>query len=117
MTSLSTPPQPTNEDEAALWFAIRRRGVMSLEERAAFDSWQREPANAAAMTELEHAWAMLQLAQGHIGPKPAPAHPVSTPRVAASALLAVVCAASIAIGVISYSGNHDFWTSLDWVDR
>jgi hypothetical protein len=35
-------------------------------------------------------------------------------RIARSALLAVMCAVSIGIGVISYSGNHEFWTTLDW---
>jgi ferric-dicitrate binding protein FerR (iron transport regulator) len=107
----------TPTDEAALWFAKRRRGVMTLEERAALQAWQREPANAAAMAELETTWEMLQVAQGHIGPQPAPVLAMRGPRIARSALLAVMCAVTIGAGVISYSGNRDFWTSLDWVDR
>jgi ferric-dicitrate binding protein FerR (iron transport regulator) len=104
------------EEEAALWFAKRRRGVMTLEERAAFETWRRERPNAAAMAELESVWGALQMAQGHIGPT-SPAHAARAPRIARSAVLAVMCAASIAIAVISYSGHRDFWTSLDWVDR
>lgn len=105
------------EEEAALWFAKRRRGVMTLEERAALQAWQKEPVNAAAMAELEMTWEVLQVAQGHIGPEPAETHAMRGPRIARSALLAVMCAVTIGVGVISYSGNHDFWTSLDWIDR
>jgi transmembrane sensor len=114
-TSMHVPS--TIEEKAALWFARRRRGVMSLEERAAFESWRRDPANAAAMAEQERVWQALHIAQGHIAPASTSAHPVSRARVARPALLAVMCAASIAIGVISFSGNHDFWTNLDWVER
>ncbi|HEX3486958.1 MAG TPA: DUF4880 domain-containing protein [Micropepsaceae bacterium] len=108
---------PVSTEEAAAWFAKRRRGVMTLEERAALDAWQREPANATAMAELEQVWAALQIAKDHVGGKAEPANQVRAPKIAASALLAFVCAVSIGIGVISYSGNHEFWTSLDWVDR
>jgi ferric-dicitrate binding protein FerR (iron transport regulator) len=105
------------DEEAALWFAKRRRGVMTLEERAALQAWQGEPANAAAMAEVEDTWATLQMAQGHIGPARIPIQPVRVPKIARSALLAAMCAVTIGAGVISYSGNRDFWTSLDWVDR
>jgi ferric-dicitrate binding protein FerR (iron transport regulator) len=105
------------DEEAALWFAKRRRGVMTLEERAGLQAWQREPANAAAMAELEETWAALQMAQGHIGPPRLDVQPMRVPKIARSALLAVMCAVTIGVGVISYSGNRDFWTSLDWVDR
>jgi ferric-dicitrate binding protein FerR (iron transport regulator) len=114
---MSTSSHRMAEEQAALWFAKRRRGVMTLEDRAALLAWQREPTNAAAMAELEEVWATLQVAQGHIGPQAAFAHPVRGPKIARSALLAVMCAVTIGAGVISYSGNRDFWTSLDWVDR
>lgn len=114
---MSTISRQANEEEAALWFAKRRRGVMTLEERAAFESWRREPANAVAMAEFERVWVALRIAQGHIGPVTAPAQPARRVRIARPALLAVMCAASIAIGVVSYSGNRDFWTNLDWVER
>ncbi|HXJ00737.1 MAG TPA: hypothetical protein VNH44_05900 [Micropepsaceae bacterium] len=114
---MSATSHITDGEEAALWFAKRRRGVMTLEERAAFEAWQRVPGNAAGMAELEQVWAGLQIAQAHIRPNAAPADVPRAPRIAASALLAVVCAVSIGIGVISYSGHHEFWTNLDWVDR
>jgi transmembrane sensor len=114
---VSASSHTANSEDAALWFARRRRGVMTLEERAAFESWRREPANAAAMAELEQVWATLQIAQGHIAPRAESVPVVRAPKIAAPALLAVMCAVSIGIGVISYSGNHEFWTSLDWVDR
>jgi transmembrane sensor len=107
--------QPATEDAAARWFAKCRRGVMALEERAAFDAWRREPANAAALAEMERAWDLMGDAQSP--PRLAPMPAVPGQRIARSALLAVVCAVSIGIGVISYSGNHAFWTALDWVER
>jgi len=109
--------EPGKDVEAARWFAVIRRGVMTLEERARYESWRRAPANESAMAELEQAWEALQVAQSHLGPRPAQAQSRWRARIARPALLAVMCAASIVIGVISYSGNHNFWTSLDWVDR
>jgi ferric-dicitrate binding protein FerR (iron transport regulator) len=114
-TSIETPSRI--DEEAALWFATRRRGVMSLEERAMFESWRRVPANAAAIAEQERVWEALQIAQDQLGPERTPVHSNARARVGRPALLAVMCAASIAIGVISYSGHHDFWTTLDWVER
>jgi len=112
---MSRSDHPPTEEAAALWFAKSRRGVMALEERAAFDAWRREPANAAALAEMEHAWNLLDGAESSIA-QPAAA-PVRRQRMARSALLAVMCAVFIGIGVISYSGNHEFWTTLDWVER
>src|SRR5579862_9684779 len=110
MTSLD---QPAIDEAAALWFAKRRRGVMTLEERAAFEAWWRVPANMAALAQFEETWDMLaEIHFAHV-----PAATASRQRVARSALLAVMCAVSIGIGVISYSGNHEFWTTLDWVER
>jgi ferric-dicitrate binding protein FerR (iron transport regulator) len=103
-----------NEEAAALWFAKCRRGVMAVEERAAFEAWKRDSANAAALAELERVWDLLEGGEAHIASVPAP---MPRQRIARSALLAVMCAVSIGIGVISYSGNHEFWTALDWVER
>jgi ferric-dicitrate binding protein FerR (iron transport regulator) len=114
-TSMHTPLPSAVEEEAALWFAKRRRGVMSLEECASFDSWRRVPLNAAAFAEQERIWDALEIAQSRLGPNSTPRHVRA--RVGRPALLAVMCAASIAIGVISYTGNHGFWTNLDWVER
>lgn len=106
--------QPANDEAAALWFAKCRRGVMTLEERAALDAWRRDHANAAALAELERTWDVLEGAEPHLKRKSVP---VARQMIARSALLAVMCAVFIGIGVISYSGNHEFWTSLDWVER
>ena len=111
---MSTLNCAANEEAAALWFAKCRRGVMAVEERAAFEAWRRDAANAAALGELERVWDLLENGQAHIAPAPAP---MARQRIARSALLAVMCAVSIGIGAISYSGNHEFWTTLDWVER
>ncbi len=102
------------EHAAALWFAKCRRGVMAVEERVALDTWRADAANAAALGEMERNWTLLNGAQGQLTPAPVAA---ARQRVARSALLAVMCAAFIGIGMISYTGNHEFWTTLDWVER
>jgi transmembrane sensor len=114
MSELAPRPQ---HDEAASWFAKQRRGVMSLEERDAFTAWRLEPANAAAYAELEQVWELLHAAQPRFEPAAVSEMPPRRQRIARSALIAVVCAASIGLGVISFSGHPEFWTTLDWVDR
>lgn len=109
-------PRPHQQDAAA-WFAKQRRGVMTLEEREAFALWRRDPANAAAYAELEQVWELLHAAQPRFAPAAVSATPTPRQRIARSALIAVVCAASIGLGVLSLSGNPEFWTTLDWVDR
>ena len=111
---MNTRDQTANQEAAALWFAKCRRGVMALEERAALEAWRRDAGNAAALAELERLWNLLEGGQSHIAAAPVP---MARQRIARSALLAVMCAVSIGIGVISYSGNHAFWTTLDWVER
>jgi transmembrane sensor len=104
-------------EEAARWFAKERRGVMSLEERAAFDVWRRERANAAALGELERVWALVGIAQGQFAAETTPDPATRSRRFARSALLAIVCIVSLGLGAISYSGNSNFWTKLDWLER
>lgn len=111
---MSSLDRPAIDEAAALWFARRRRGVMTVEERAAFETWRRVPVNAAALAQFEEAWDLLADAEVHLARTPPPA---ARQRIARSALLAVMCAAFIGIGVISYSGNHEFWTTLDWIER
>ena len=110
---MNSPQHPTDE-EAVLWFARLRRGVMSLEERAGFDAWHREPENVAAMAELEHIWQSLEIAKDHFRPG---ASPSRRPAFARSALVAAACVICLGIGIISYSGDSRFWTKLDWVER
>ncbi len=107
-------PQHSTDEEAVLWFAKLRRGVMTLEERAGFDAWRRKPENAEAMAELDHVWQSLEAVRDRFGPEK------STPRrpaFARSALVAAACLIFLGIGIISYSGDSSFWTKLDWVER
>jgi len=110
---MSSPRRATDE-EAVLWFAKLHRGVMTLEERASYEAWRREPDNAAAMAELEHIWRSLEVARDHFAPGKSLAR---RPALARSALVAAVCVISLGIGIISYSGDSSFWTKLDWVER
>lgn len=107
-------PWHATDEEAVLWFARLHRGVMTLEERAAFDAWCQKPGNVAAMTELERVWQSAEIARDHFGPvRPAPRRIAF----ARSALVAAACVISLGIGIISYSGDSSFWTKLDWVER
>jgi len=105
----------TRNEEAARWFAALRRGVMSLEERAAYNGWIAEPKHAAKLRELESTWALLEMAgprlTGSAAPRP------RRPRPARAMMLAVACVASLGIGVMSYGGDTQFWTTLDWSNR
>ncbi len=87
---------------------------MSVEERVLFDSWLRSAANAAAMKEMEGAWAAL-------GSAPASTRGAVVQerrQPARAALMAAACVASLGIGVLSYGGeDHPFWAKLDWEAR
>jgi ferric-dicitrate binding protein FerR (iron transport regulator) len=110
---MSEPFDGMRMEEATHWFAVLRRGVMTLEERARHEQWQLDPANRAAFRELEALWDALgvaplperALARGTCGGLGRPA------------LVAAMCALSLVIGVLSYSGQSSFWTALDWTDR
>ena len=102
--------------EAARWFAVRRRGVMTVEERALYEAWVRDANNLSAMARLEQAWAMVGAVEHRVreaGPSSAP--PRS--RLARPALLAAMCVVSLGIGVLSYADDTGFWTTLNWTDR
>lgn len=106
------------EEAAARWFAALRRGVMSLEERAAYEAWRRDRRNAAAMAECEALWQALEAVRMEFP------HAASTTvqdrhraRFGRPALVAAMCAVSLVIGALSYGGHSAFWTTLDWTDR
>ncbi len=103
-------------EEAAIWFARRRRGVMTIEERARYDAWRVELGNAAAMQELERLWALSGLVKPGINSRQAVAPPGSR-LFARSALFALMCVFSLGVGLLSYSGHNPFWTRLDWIER
>jgi len=102
--------------EAAAWFARRRRGVMSIEEKADYEIWCAKPENAAAMNKMESAWALAGLATDYFV-EPGDVSPAGRRSFARTAVLALMCVVSIGVGIVSYAGHRPFWTSLDWVQQ
>lgn len=49
---------------AAEWFAKQRRVVMSIEERAEFDTWRADPENLAALNGMHELWGEMALLKG-----------------------------------------------------
>jgi ferric-dicitrate binding protein FerR (iron transport regulator) len=49
--------------EASRWFAARRRGVMTVDERARYEIWIGDADNMAAMARLDHTWKTLGTAE------------------------------------------------------
>lgn len=105
----------TRNEETANWFATLRRGVMTLDERAAFETWKSFRANAETMAEMEAVWEALDALAPAVADR-APTR-AARPRPARAMMLAVACVASLGIGVMSYGGDPQFWTSLDWSSR
>jgi len=103
--------------EAARWFAARRRGVMTVEERARFQAWAVDPANRTAMARLDKAWSALGAVEDQLLDAIREPAPQPRSRFARSALLAAMCAVSLGIGILSYSDDTGFWTTLNWTDR
>ncbi len=115
---MNRPEDMNREAAAARWFAAQRRGVMSIEERAAFESWRRDTRNAAAMAAMERSWEMLKALEGEFAEGAAmPAPSIARRHPARPVLVAAACALSLVIGALSYSGHSAFWTTLDWTDR
>jgi ferric-dicitrate binding protein FerR (iron transport regulator) len=104
------------EEEAAQWFAVVRRGMMTLDEREALEAWRGVPENHVMMERFERSWSALEAIEHQIL-RPGPAHNVRSVRRARSALVAVLCVVSMGIGVLSLDGHSGFWTTLDWTDR
>jgi ferric-dicitrate binding protein FerR (iron transport regulator) len=103
--------------EAARWFAARRRGVMTVEERALYEVWVSDAHNSSAMTRLEQAWAMVGAVEHHMRETGQTPSAPQRSRLARPALLAAMCVVSLGIGVLSYADDTGFWTTLNWTDR
>jgi ferric-dicitrate binding protein FerR (iron transport regulator) len=101
--------------EAAEWFACRRRGVMTLQERADYDAWCLDPVNCAVMSEVERLWGLAGLSPNVSASAPTPAARLTG--FAQSALVAILCIASLGAGIISLRSHSEFWTRLDWSER
>ena len=115
---MSEPRMPSRMEDAARWFAVLRRGVMSIEERAAYETWRRDHANRAAMSELEEIWNALGLVEDRaLETESLGTGSARRGRLTRPALVAAMCAVSLAIGLMSYNGQNSFWTTLDWTDR
>jgi ferric-dicitrate binding protein FerR (iron transport regulator) len=99
-------------EEAARWFTILHRGVMTLEERAAYQQWLADEAHPPAMVEMQRAWEVLGPSHGSI--------PIESARVggdpARRIMVAAMCVISLGLMALSYV-HTPFWTSLDWVTR
>lgn len=85
------------EDEtreaAAHWFAMLRRGPMTLDERQAFDAWRAQPLNQRALDHMHELWGELS------GLKALGAQiPIRTPRRARLAVAAGLAAAVLLVG-------------------
>lgn len=91
----------TTREEAAHWFAVLRRGPMSLEERARFDSWRADPANQRALDAMHELWGEVSAIKA-LGLQPRPAKIHRPTAVAAGLAAAVVAVASLA-GVLLVS--------------
>jgi ferric-dicitrate binding protein FerR (iron transport regulator) len=102
-------------EHAARWFAARRRGVMALEERASYENWVSDPQNRSAMACMERAWSSLDAAKNRVN-QMVPERKARS-RLARPALLAAMCALSLGMGILSYSDDTGFWTTLNWTDR
>jgi len=105
----------TQHDEAAQWFAASRRGVMSLEERAALEAWMSIPANRRAFGDMTSTWDALEAARPKVSRTCIQKETRRRP--ARAMMLAVACFASLGIGVASYGNDAQFWTTLDWSNR
>ncbi len=93
-------------EEAARWFTILHRGVMTLEERAVYERWLAEEPHQRALAEMQQVWDMCE-ASGRVRDPAQPARKV---------MIACMCAVSLGILALSYA-HTSFWMSLDWVTR
>jgi len=94
------------DEEAARWFAALRRGVMTLEERQAFEHWQRQRENRDALAAMGALWQSLE---GAVLPP--------RPRIALRLAFAAICVLTLGTGILSSAKDASFWNGLDWTNR
>ena len=97
----------SRDEEAANWFAVMRRGVISLEHRAAYAAWLAQDENRQAMEKLQTLWSLMDRTP----------RPVALPRHTRKVILSAICACSLVVGTLSAMTGTPFWTKLDWTDR
>lgn len=104
----------STSEEAARWFTVLRRGVMTLEERSAYDLWIEDSSHRSAMAEMQRVWQMFEAV--HDSSAPQAARQDQAARSLRKVMVAVMCAVSL--GLVALSCVHTpFWTSLNWVTR
>lgn len=99
-----------DSEDAARWFAASRRGMMLHDERAEYERWQRDPENAARLSELQAIWQEL----GSADPLALPAYHV--PAAHRRQLAAMMGFVSLTAVVITHIDNV-WWNALDWWSR
>lgn len=97
-------------EEAARWFAILHRGMMTLEERAIYERWLAEEPHRRALAEMQQAWDMLEVPRRSL--------PSASARTQPARRIMIACMYFVSLGILALSYAHtSFWTSLDWVTR
>lgn len=91
-------------NEAAAWFSALRRGLMSLEEREAFDAWRADPTNQAALNHMHELWGEVSAIKelGVTAPSPK-----SRAARIAGPVSAVLLAVTIGMGAAWWLGRPD----------
>jgi ferric-dicitrate binding protein FerR (iron transport regulator) len=102
------------QEEAARWFTILHRGVMTLEERSAYEQWLADEKHRPAIAEMQRVWEVFGPSRGSIdvGYAFVGSHRDATRRI----MVAAMCVISLGLLALSYV-HTPFWTSLDWVTR
>jgi len=90
-------------EAAAHWFAVLRRGPMSLDERQAFDAWRAQPLNQRALDQMHELWGELSGLKALSAQMPRRPVRVSRPAVAAAA----------AALVLLVGGGAGLWIYID----
>jgi ferric-dicitrate binding protein FerR (iron transport regulator) len=102
--------------EASRWFAASRRGAMLQEERAAYDSWKRDPENAARLEALRAIWHDLE-PQPEVRQPAADALPIAQGATAHRRQLAAMIAVVSLTATILTRLDGGWWNTLDWWSR
>ncbi len=110
-----------NREEAAEWFVLLRRGVITHDECKAFDAWRRDPANAAAMEEVRQLWTGLESLRdrqptiGGVRVSASSMRGIAVQRHMRTVALMSVAASVVLAMIVSLDGA--WWTGLDWWSR
>lgn len=106
-----------SDQQAARWFAAVDRGVMTLEERAAYEHWLSQAANRAAIARLEKIWARLDIAQDLFSTATGRTQTIGGGLQSRFAMIAaMLVAAAVSLPALMLT-NGSWWTTLDWWSR